>query len=80
MFFIINSKVLSNFASDEKFLPTLETWHFGCSEVEKIFAEFKEDLIKVGKILLNNVGGKNVSLKRWTTNVDEQKCSLKGLI
>ena len=47
--FFINSKVLSNFASDEKFLPTLETWHFGCAEVEKIFAEFKEDLIKVGK-------------------------------
>ena len=43
----------------------METWHFGCTEVEKIFAEFKEDLIKVGKKMLNNVGGKNVISKRW---------------
>ena len=34
-------------------------------------------LKKVDKKLLNNVGGKNVTSKRWTTNVDEQKCSLK---
>ena len=59
--FFINSKVLSNFASDEKFLPTLETWHFGCTEVEKIFAEFKEDLIKVGKKVKNIVDEKNVT-------------------
>ena len=37
-------------------------------------------LKKVDKKLLNNVGGKNVTSKRWTTNVDEQKCSLKRLI
>ena len=59
--FFINSKVLSNFASDEKFLPTLETWHFGCAEVGKIFAEFKEDLIKVGMKVKNIVDEKNVT-------------------
>ena len=45
--------------------------------MEKIFAEFKEDLIKVGNKVVNNVV--DFYLKEVETNVVEQKCPFKDV-
>ena len=45
--------------------------------MEKIFAEFKEDLIKVGKKVVNNVV--DFYPKEVETNVVEQKCPFKDV-